>query len=158
MRLRIPAFIILLSLLVSVTTFAQSAASVGASNKELERELMEMGNRDQIHRQRMMELLNMLSGSDKQKASEELLQVVRRQDQIDQENKNRLDEIVKQYGWPTISLVGRRANQAAFLIVQHGELSYQKKYLPLLKEAAAKKEAQLGDVAMLEDRILMVCF
>jgi hypothetical protein len=155
MRLPILAFLILLSLLASGTSSAQSTAGAGALNRELERELIDMGNRDQAHRHKMMELLKMLSGPDKQKASEELSQVVRKQDQIDQVNKDRLDEIVKQYGWPTISLVGRRANQAAFLIVQHAELSYQKKYYPLLKEAAAKKEAQPGDVAMLEDRILM---
>jgi hypothetical protein len=84
-----------------------------------------------------------------------LSQIVKRQDQIDQENQNRLDEIVQHYGWPTISLVGRRANQAAFLIVQHAGLSYQKKYLQPLKEAAAKREAEPRDAATLEDRILM---
>jgi Family of unknown function (DUF6624) len=152
--MNLAAFIILPSLLVTITSSVQSTAGVSALNKELERELIEMGNRDQTHRLKMTELINLLSGPDKQKASEELSQLVRGQDQIDQENRNRLDKIVKQYGWPTIRLVGRRANQAAFLIVQHAELSYQKKYFPLIKEAAAKQEAEPGDVAMLEDRIL----
>ena len=52
-------------------------------------------------------------------------------------------------------MVGKKANNAAFLILQHADTKLQKKYFPLLKEAAAKKEANPADAAMMEDRILM---
>jgi hypothetical protein len=78
-----------------------------------------------------------------------------RQKELDGRNQQRLDEIVKQYGWPKRSVFGEEASGVAFSVVQHAELDYQKKYLPLLKEAVAQKEARESDLAMLEDRILI---
>jgi hypothetical protein len=77
------------------------------------------------------------------------------QDAIDKKILRRLEEIIKQYGWPGKSLVGADASLAAFLIIQHSDYEYQKKYFPLIKEAEKKKQIDPGDVALLEDRILM---
>jgi len=124
-------------------------------NKDLRHELIEMEKQDQLHREEMVKLMEKLSGPDKQATTAKYVEVVKKQDAIDQVNIKRLEEIVARYGWPTISLVGKEANIAAFLILQHAELSFQKKYFPLLKEAASMNEARPADVAMLEDRILM---
>jgi hypothetical protein len=82
-------------------------------------------------------------------------QLVEEQNAIDTKLMQQLETIIARHGWPTISLVGKKANLNAFLILQHADLSYQKKYFPLLKEAAARNEARKSDVAMLEDRVLM---
>lgn len=72
-----------------------------------------------------------------------------------QENQKRLGEIVEQYGWPKQSEVGGSAAQGAFLIVQHADIAYQKKYLPIMQEAAENNEANWGSLAMLIDRVNM---
>ena len=87
--------------------------------------------------------------------SKELAALWAEQEAIDKKILRRLEEIIKQYGWPGESLVGADASLAAFLILQHADYEYQKKYFPLVKEAERKKEIDPSNVALLEDRILM---
>ena len=125
-----------------------------SSSDAVRRELVRMGEDDQKHRQEMMVLMDRVAGSDSEKMAKKWKQAVERQNDLDGKNRQRLDEIVKQHGWPKTSVFGEEASGVAFLIVQHAELDYQKKYLPMIKEAAAQKEARRSDLAMLEDRIL----
>jgi hypothetical protein len=76
-----------------------------------------------------------------------------RQTVLDQANLERLASIVERYGWPGLHFAGAVGSQNAFMVVQHAELPHQQKYLPLLREAAARKEALPSEVAMLEDRV-----
>jgi hypothetical protein len=133
--------------------FAQDLRATTSSDV-VRRELVRMGEDDQKRRQEMMDLMDRLAGSDSEKVTKKWKQAVERQNDLDDKNRQRLDEIVKQHGWPKKSVFGEEASGVAFLIVQHAELDYQKKYLPLIKEAAAQKEARKSDLAMLEDRIL----
>jgi Family of unknown function (DUF6624) len=125
-----------------------------STNDAVRRELEKMGEEDQKHRQDVLELMDRLAKSDSGKVAKKWQQAVERQKELDGRNQRRLDEIVKQYGWPKKSVFGEEASGVAFSVVQHAELDYQKKYLPLLKEAVAQKEARQSDLAMLEDRIL----
>lgn len=68
---------------------------------------------------------------------------------------NKLDSLIQLYGWPNISLVGSFAASKAFLIIQHSELSYQIKYLPILEKAYEDGEVLFNWIAMLTDRILL---
>lgn len=72
-------------------------------------------------------------------------------------NTKRLKEIVKQFGWPTTSLVGPQASNSAWLLIQHADhdLKFQKYCLRLIREAAKKGEALLENVAYLTDRVLI---
>jgi hypothetical protein len=47
---------------------------------------------------------------------------------VDQRNMARLAEIIDRFGWPGRSLVGDKASEAAFLILQHSTLDNQKRY------------------------------
>jgi uncharacterized protein DUF6624 len=125
-----------------------------SSNEAVRRELVRIGEDDQKRRQEMMELMDRVAGSDSEKLAKKWKQAVDRQNELDGKNRQRLDEIVKEHGWPKRSVLGDEASGVAFLIVQHAELDYQKKYLPLIKEAVGQKEARRSDLAMLEDRIL----
>jgi outer membrane protein assembly factor BamB len=87
--------------------------------------------------------------------SKEFKELWTKQAEIDKKNVKRLEEIIKQFGLPGKSLVGSNASLAAFLILQHADYEYQKKYFPLVKEAEKKKEIEPSNVALLEDRILM---
>lgn len=73
----------------------------------------------------------------------------------DRANQIQVAEIVGKYGWPRQSQVGSMAALAAFLVVQHGDLDFQLKFIGQLREAAAVGEAQKESVALLEDRVLI---
>lgn len=73
----------------------------------------------------------------------------------DEENKKKVVAILEEYGWPGKSMVGPQANSAAFLVIQHSDKETMEKYLPMLREAAAKGEAAKSQLALMEDRVRM---
>jgi hypothetical protein len=81
-----------------------------------------------------------------------------RMQQMHSRNAERLLRIIQQNGWPGHSLVGEDGAEAAWMIVQHAvaEPDLQRQALTLMNEAAQQGEAQLWQVAMLEDRIRML--
>jgi hypothetical protein len=74
---------------------------------------------------------------------------------VHRRNAARLAAVVDEHGWPGRSLVGADAAAAAFRIVQHaiGEPARMRAWLPLLRDAAARGDADAGHAAMLDDRI-----
>ena len=50
---------------------------------------------------------------------------------------NRIREIVSEYGWPTIDMVGKEASQAAWIIVQHADYdkAFQERMLKIMHRA-----------------------
>ena len=87
--------------------------------------------------------------------SKELEALWKEQTDLDKRLLRRVEEIIKEYGWPGKSLVGPNASLAAFLVIQHADYEYQKKYFPLMNEAMKKGEIEPRHLALLEDRILM---
>src|ERR1700752_5198900 len=72
---------------------------------------------------------------------------------IDTANTEWMRAIVKRYGWPTPNLVGRDGAEAAFFIVQHAELAFQKEMLPLVEKAYRNSELHGQSYALLLDRV-----
>jgi hypothetical protein len=74
---------------------------------------------------------------------------------VHEANAAALDEIISQNGWPTADLVGERAAQAAWLIVQHaiGRPAFQRRCLELLQREASAGRVPAWRPAMLLDRI-----
>ncbi len=75
--------------------------------------------------------------------------------EVRKRNADSLKGVVDQRGWPGSSLVGHEGAQAAWLVAQHaaGTPEFQRKCLRLLKDAAARGEAEPAYVAYLEDSI-----
>jgi len=73
--------------------------------------------------------------------------------QIDQDNQRRLDAIIREHGWPTVALVGRKASASAWTVTQHADLPYQKKYLDQMTAAANGGELSWALLATSIDRI-----
>ncbi|HYN92749.1 MAG TPA: DUF6624 domain-containing protein [Pilimelia sp.] len=73
----------------------------------------------------------------------------------DQARTERLKRIVAEHGWPTIPLVGKDGEDAAWAIVQHADADpqFQRDMLPLLRAAVARGQASPGNLAYLEDRV-----
>jgi hypothetical protein len=75
--------------------------------------------------------------------------------EIDNANTERMKAIVRQYGWPGPGLVGQDGAEAAFLLVQHAELAFEKEMLPLVEKAYKKGELSGQSYALLLDRVLV---
>jgi outer membrane protein OmpA-like peptidoglycan-associated protein len=64
-----------------------------------------------------------------------------------------LRNLLKKYGWPKISEVGKKASKAAYLIVDHADINIMKEFLPYLENTCKEKEAPWEWYATLYDRI-----
>ena len=72
---------------------------------------------------------------------------------VDAEHLARLRAIVDRCGWPTISRVGKEAEDAAWLLVQHApDGAFQERCLELMR-GAGESEVCARHLAYLEDRI-----
>lgn len=74
---------------------------------------------------------------------------------IDQAHSERLKEIVEHIGWPTRDLVGMKATQAAYMVIQHAghDVEFQNKCLGMIVDLVAQGELPASYVALLTDRI-----
>lgn len=68
-----------------------------------------------------------------------------------------LRETIKVLGWPGHCLVGRSGAAAAWRLIQHAEcsLAFQKRCLTLLRDAAARGDVPIQQVAYLTDVVRM---
>ena len=66
-----------------------------------------------------------------------------------------LNNIIDKIGYPTVEKVGREANEAAWLVIQHsiGQPEFMKKCAVLLEKAVAENQADAKQLAYLTDRI-----
>jgi hypothetical protein len=74
---------------------------------------------------------------------------------MDKKHYARLVQIYRTYGWPAISLVGKKAANNYWLLAQHQGLAFQKMVLPGMKRAVDKGESSKTDYAYLYDRVMM---
>lgn len=96
-----------------------------------------------------------------QQLRDELLRMMRedqesfsKRDNTHEHHKNRLKEIVQEFGWPTRELVGTDGAIAAWIIVQHDDdLPWMKECLTLMEALMEHDEVRREDVAYLRDRI-----
>jgi len=70
-------------------------------------------------------------------------------------NLIKIDSIISKYGWLGVDKIGEKGNTALFLVIQHSDLKTQEKYLPIMKDAVKKGNANGSDLALLIDRIEM---
>ena len=72
---------------------------------------------------------------------------------VDRANEARLKKMLDSCGWPKVSVYGKAASGAAWLLLQHATPPTQERYLPLLGAAVEQHEAPLSDFAYLSDRV-----
>ncbi|WP_018476801.1 DUF6624 domain-containing protein [Pontibacter roseus] len=122
-------------------------------NKPLKEQLERIHETDQKYR--------MMLGQVQQEhgpQSEQFQELIRKMQATDKENLQQVQAIIEKHGWPGKSLVGNKASNAAWLVIQHispEEKEIMEGYLPLLREAAAKGELSKSSVALTEDRVRM---
>jgi hypothetical protein len=74
---------------------------------------------------------------------------------LQQAHTRRLKEIVAEYGWPTLSMVGNDASQGAWLLAQHADddPAWQRAALDKMEKLIPDNEVRKADVAYLRDRL-----
>jgi hypothetical protein len=117
-------------------------------NLELQKELLAIYKDDQDERNRYSELNRLYPGN-----KVKLDSMQHRMLLVDSINTAKVSAILDKYGWVGPNKVGEKASLALFLVIQHSDLAHQKKYLPLLKQAVEKGDAEKQSLALLEDRI-----
>jgi hypothetical protein len=116
----------------------------------LKQRLLDMLERDQRHRNEASALEDRLGHE-----SPEVQALWEKQVALDRQNLSELLAILESSGWPRRSEVGSDAAMAAFLVVQHGDLETQKRFLPALRLRVDEGEAQASHWALLLDRVRM---
>jgi len=74
---------------------------------------------------------------------------------IDEDNRNRLKEIISKHGFPTQNLVGKDAMRGVFFIIQHADMDkeWQKSQLKNIEKAVKNGDLDGQSFAYLYDRI-----
>nr|WP_320020819.1 DUF6624 domain-containing protein [uncultured Draconibacterium sp.] len=70
-------------------------------------------------------------------------------------NAKILNEIIDTIGYPTVDKVGKEANEATWLVIQHsiGQPAFMKKCMKLLEIAVRENKANSKNLAFLTDRV-----
>ncbi len=79
--------------------------------------------------------------------------VAARMHTIDSANTAFVSDLLDKHGWPDKYTVDFTGCNALFLIIQHAPLETQKKYLPMLQQAAKTLDIPPPNLALLSDRI-----
>lgn len=70
-------------------------------------------------------------------------------------NFKAVDSIVSKYGWLGVDLIGKKANSALFLVIQHSKPQYQNNYILILKKAFEEGKINPYDYALFYDRVTL---
>jgi hypothetical protein len=81
--------------------------------------------------------------------------ILQRMKMIDSRNTARMKSIIKEYGWPRLELVGWDGTEAAFILVQHADHSFQKELLPLMQKEFKSGALAGPNFALFIDRVLV---
>ncbi|SHL46350.1 DUF6624 domain-containing protein [Flavobacterium saccharophilum] len=119
-------------------------------DKPLQKELLDIYAEDQGIRGDYMKIYK-TPNADKKKI-DSIGKLIGKKDSI---NLIRVMKILDERGWVGKDVVGSQANQTLFYVIQHSDLKYQQKYLPMMRDAVKKGNAKAGSLALLEDRVAL---
>jgi hypothetical protein len=77
-------------------------------------------------------------------------EIINKKDSI---NLRKVKKILDERGWLGSDVISRQGNLTVFLVIQHADQKTQEKYLPMMREAAKKGNANPSNLALLEDRV-----
>ena len=76
--------------------------------------------------------------------------------EIDKQNLIKVVSLIENCGMPTTKQVSKKQMSAIWLVFQHADNTNRKKYFPLLKKSAENGDLNKSNIALMEDRILMM--
>ncbi len=108
-------------------------------------------NDDQKYRNQMDDVQDRFGGD-----SDEMKALEKRMREADSLNLIKVSSILNEYGWLGRDEIGSQCNTTLFMVIQHADLDAQVKYLPMMREAVVKGNADPGSLALLEDRVALL--
>jgi hypothetical protein len=134
-----------------VTEMQNEAARIEASyDQPLKAELIQIFNEDQAIRYESINAANQYGYESAIVDSLDRIMIYR-----DSLNLIKVVNILETRGWVGADKVGGQANQTLFLVIQHADLATQQKYLPMMRDAVKKGNAEANSLALLEDRVAL---
>jgi archaellum component FlaC len=114
--------------------------------KSIAKEIIELKNADLTLRDRLVR-----SGQLGEGYNEEM-------EELHNKNAKVLNDIIDTIGYPTIDKVGKEANEATWLVIQHsiGQPEFMKKCVKLLEISVSKNNSDSKNLAYLTDRIAVL--
>ncbi len=138
-------------LVLFVTLFAcnnkKSAHSSAAQTDSL---LCELHERDQQIRHELMKVQRAFIAEQRAELVDSIVMLVEEEERTDSLNRVVVDSLL-QNGWP--EGLSEQSNQTIWLIIDHGDVEYQERYLPLIEQQAMRGIISLANYATLSDRV-----
>lgn len=140
-------YILVLFITLSACT---NRKSVHSSLEQTDSLLSELHERDQQIRHKLMSLQQAYIAEQRTELIDSIVMLVAEQDRVDSLNRVAVDSLL-QNGWP--EGLSEQSNQTIWLIIDHGDVEYQERYLPLIEQQAMRGIISLADYATLSDRV-----
>ena len=134
-----------------INNLEESIALIEANyDKPLQKELIEIFKEDQDIRNKYVVAQKTYGYESKEVDSLGKIMLLK-----DSLNLIKIVKILDEKGWVGKDKVGQQANTTLFLVIQHSDLKVQQKYLPMMRDAVKKGNADAGSFAYLIDRIAL---
>lgn len=140
-------YILVLFITLSACT---NKKSVHSSIEQTDSLLCELHERDQQIRHELMRVQRAFIAEQRSELVDSIVMLVAEQDRADSLNRVAVDSLL-QNGWP--EGLSEQSNQTIWLIIDHGDVEYQERYLPLIEQQAMRGIISLADYATLSDRV-----
>lgn len=140
-------YILVLFITLSACT---NKKSVHSSIEQTDSLLCELHERDQQIRHKLMSVQQAYIAEQRTELIDSIVMLVAEQDRVDGLNRVAVDSLL-QNGWP--EGLSEQSNRTIWLIIDHADVEYQERYLPLIEQQAARGTISPSDYATLLDRV-----
>ena len=140
-------YILVLFITLSACT---NKKSVHSSIEQTDSLLCELHERDQQIRHKLMSVQQAYIAEQRTELIDSIVMLVAEQDRVDSLNRVAVDSLL-QNGWP--EGLSEQSNQTIWLIIDHADVEYQERYLPLIEQQAVRGTISPSDYATLLDRV-----
>ena len=140
-------YILVLFITLSACT---NKKSVHSSIEQTNSLLCELHERDQQIRHKLLSVQQAYIAEQRTELIDSIVMLVAEQDRADSLNRVAVDSLL-QNGWP--EGLSEQSNQTIWLIIDHADVEYQERYLPLIEQQAVRGTISPSDYATLLDRV-----
>ena len=140
-------YILVLFITLSACTNKKSVHSLIEQTDSL---LCELHERDQQIRHKLMSVQQAYIAEQRAELIDSIVMLVAEQDRMDSLNRVAVDSLL-QNGWP--EGLSEQSNRTIWLIIDHADVEYQERYLPLIEQQAVRGTISPSDYATLLDRV-----
>lgn len=137
-------------LLVCLTLGCTNKKSAHSSVAQTDSLLCELHECDQQIRHELMRVQRAFIAEQRAELVDSIVMLVEEEERTDSLNRVAVDSLL-QNGWP--EGLSEQSNQTIWLIIDHGDVEYQERYLPLIEQQAMRGIISLADYATLLDRV-----